>query len=190
MITDRHRLADPIAAAECLSGNAAVLLRDYDAADRLEIAQTLRRVTRRRRLLFLVAGDMALADRVGADGLHLPEWAAGPAAGLAQAWKRRQPGRLLSIAAHSPAGLRRAIAFKADFALLAPVFVTASHPESRPIGALRFALWCRESPLAIYGLGGIDRRSAKRLGNSGAAGLAAIGAFAPLPARLQFDEGG
>ncbi len=77
----------------------------------------------------------------------------------------------------SPAALFRAARAGADAVLLAPVFQTASHPDSRPLGCLRFAAWCRESPLPVYALGGVSETSRRRLKGSGAAGLAGIGVF-------------
>ena len=176
LVTDRRRLADALAAARALPAGSAVVLRDYDAADRTPLARRLALLCRRRRLTLLVAGDWRLAAAVHADGLHLAEWLV-PRRGL---WRRR-PGWLVTAAAHGERALWRARRAGADAALLAPVFATASHPGARTLGAVRFAALARRAPLPVYALGGIDAGRARRLIGSGAAGIAALGALAPAP---------
>lgn len=173
LVTDPLRLPDPVAAAERLPRGAAILLRHYDDPRRFALASALAAVARRRHLALLVAGDWRLAARVGAAGLHLPEYQArrGVLAG-ALGWQGQRQ-RLLTVACHSPAALRRAARLGADAALLSPVFATASHPDAATIGAIRFAAWSRRAGLAVVALGGITARSARRLPD--AAGLAAIG---------------
>ena len=177
LVTDRRRLADALAAARALPPGSAVVLRDYEAANRTALARRLAALCRRRRLKLLVAGDWRLAAAVGADGLHLPEWLV-PRRGL---WRRR-PGWLVIAAAHGWPALWRARRAGADAALLSPVFATASRPGARPLGAGRFAAMARRAPLPVYALGGIDAVRARRLGASGAAGIAALGALAPARA--------
>jgi len=174
LLTDTRRLPDPMAAIRALPRGSAVILRHYDDPGRARLAARLAPLCRRRRLVLLVAGDGRLAARVGAQGVHFPE----ALAMSARAWRRRRPRWLITVAAHSGPALRRAARAAADAALLGPVFATPSHPEARPLGALRFAALARRSPLPVYALGGIDAAGARRLKGSGAAGLAAIGALA------------
>ena len=169
LMTDEDRLPDPQGAAVCL--------RHYGVPGRAELARALRQLCRRKGLRLIVAGDAGLAASVGADGLHLPEavMRAHPLAALL--WRRR-PGRILTVAAHSPSALFAAQRLGADAALLAPVFPTQSHPDVKPIGPLRFAAWCRAAPLPVYALGGVDVVSCRCIMGTRAAGLAAIGALA------------
>ncbi|MDP6350672.1 MAG: thiamine phosphate synthase [Alphaproteobacteria bacterium] len=178
MLTDRERIPDPLAAARLLPPASAVVLRDYDARDRLALAHRLARLCRRRRLLLLIGADAGLAARLAADGLHLPE-----ALGLsARRWRRARPRWLITVAAHSEAALWRAWRSGAHAAVLSPVFATASHPGARPLGAVRLAALTRRAPLPVYALGGIDSTSARRLAGTGVHGLAAIGGLAdPAP---------
>ncbi|MBX9635822.1 MAG: thiamine phosphate synthase, partial [Magnetospirillum sp.] len=101
--------------------------------------------------------------------------AVAPSAGLAglRLWLRNK--KLLSVAAHSRAGLARAARLGADYALLSPVFPTASHPGAATIGATRFALWARAARLPVMALGGVTEVSRRRL--RFATGFAAIGGF-------------
>lgn len=171
LMTDRRRAAEPLAAVCRLPRGAAVLVRDYDAADRVELAAALRPICRRLGVRLLIAGDWRLAAAIGADGLHLPEWQVRqrmlPPLHLRRRW-------LITAAAHSPAAVRRAAALGVDAVLVSPVFATASHPGASSLGPLRFARLVRLSPLPVYALGGITPRTAARLGGSGAAGFAGI----------------
>jgi thiamine-phosphate pyrophosphorylase len=178
LMTDALRLADPISAACALPRGSAVILRHYEMAERAALGRALAVICRRRGLLLLVAGDRRLAAAIGAGGLHLPE-------GAVREWPRGMIRRcgdrdwLVTAAAHSPAAIRLAARAGADAVLLAPVFATQSHPDAEPIGALRFARWCRKSPLPVYALGGVGGETARRLRGSGAAGIAGIGALIP-----------
>lgn len=177
LMTDRRRLADPRAAVCRLPRRAAVLVRDYDAADRVPLAAALRPICRRRGIRLLIAGDWRLAAAIGADGVHLPEWQLRrgmlPPPQLRRRW-------LITAAAHSPAAMRRAATLGVDAVLVSPVFATASHPGAPALGPIRFARLVRLSPLAVYALGGITPKTAARLSGSGAAGFAGIGGIGGL----------
>src|SRR3990167_3426864 len=71
-LTDRRRLPNPEPVMRALPAGAAVIYRDYDDPRREAMARRYRALCAARNILFLVAGDAALARLVGADGLHLP----------------------------------------------------------------------------------------------------------------------
>ncbi len=180
LMTDEARLADPLPAARALPPGSAVILRHYGAAERASLARSLAAIARRRGLVLLVGEDPALARRVGAHGIHLPERAIGRAGTV-----RWQRDWRITAAAHSPAALRLAAAAGADAALLSPVFATASHPRARALGPHRFAALVRHAPIPVYALGGIDRGRAHLLRGSGVVGIAGIGGLIPEgPPRL------
>jgi thiamine-phosphate pyrophosphorylase len=174
LMSDAARLPDPMSAAAALPKGSAVILRHYEAPGRRDLAVALAGLCRARGLLLLVAGDGRLAARVGAHGLHLPEALVTRAA----AWRQRRPDWLITVAAHGRSALMRAARAGADAALLAPVFATLSHPETPPLGVVRFAALVHRSPLPVYALGGINAATMHRLQGSGATGIAAIGALA------------
>lgn len=173
LMTDSHRLPDPLPAVQGLPANSAVIVREIDAMRRAELVRQLRPLCRRRRIPLLVAADEDLARQ--ADGLHLSEKMV---RGGRRLWRlSRRPGMVVSAAAHSAAAIRWAATLGVDVVIVGPVFATASHPQAQPIGPLRFARLVRLSPLPAYALGGIDETRARQLLNSGAAGFAAIGAL-------------
>ena len=175
LMTDADRLPDPAAAVARLPRGSAVILRHYGVPGRDALARDLVALCRGRHIRVLIAADARLARAVGADGLHLPEAMARRGPGIWQRWRR--PDWIVTAAAHSRAALFRAARAGADAALLSPVFWTASHPLAPALGPLRFAAWCRSSPLPVYALGGISARTARRLRTGGGAGFAGISGF-------------
>ena len=174
LITDPGRIADPVAAAGRLPRGAGVIYRAFGRADSYETGLALAALCRRRGLVLLVGEDEALAARIAAHGLHLPE------RGLARGrfLRARHPRWLLTGAAHSRAALARAATAGLDAALLSPVFASQSPSAGRPLGRLRFAQLARGAGLPVYALGGVKAHTARGLAATGAAGLAAVEALA------------
>lgn len=173
LVTDDVRLPDPARAAAGLPRGCAVILRHRDPEARSNLAQHLRKITRERGVMLLIAQDANLARAAGADGLHLPERFAGDAAH----WKTVRRDWFVTAAAHSAAAVSAAVRARADAVLLAPVFQTRSHPERAALGVLRAGNIARQSRAPLYALGGVNHRSAMRLSGSALAGIAAIEAL-------------
>jgi thiamine-phosphate pyrophosphorylase len=166
-LTDGARTPDPVATARTLPRGSAVIYRHFGASDRKDVAAVLAAVCRQKRLVLLIAADPALARAVGADGVHWPESRA----------RRRLGFHLETMAAHSPAALRRAHALGMDAALLSPVFPTRSASGHRTLGAFNAARWARAAKLPVIALGGVNAVSARKLRGLGFAGLAAVDAL-------------
>ncbi|NQV81346.1 MAG: thiamine phosphate synthase, partial [Alphaproteobacteria bacterium] len=131
LVTDEHRMPDPFPAIAGLRAGDAVLLRHYGAPDRRDLAYALAAACRAARLRLIVGGDVALAQTIGAHGVHFPEKFATRAR---LAWHARR-GFLVTAAAHSWRALVAAHRLGADAVLLSPIFATASHPGAAGIGA-------------------------------------------------------
>ena len=145
----------------------------FGAADAVQVAQTLRRQTRQRRLWLLIGADADLAARIGADGVHLPE----RLMALAPRLRRAHPGWLISAAAHSTVAIRRGERFGLDALLISPVFPSRSPSASTSMGPVRLAALIRGAQAPVIGLGGVNACNAGRLIGAGASGLAAIDGF-------------
>lgn len=174
VMSDARRAPDAAAMIESLPPESAFIFRHYELAphDREKSARQACSAARRRNIPFLVAGDAKLAARIGADGLHLPEWQIMHLEGrLALYW----PFAFITAAAHSPAALRRAASAGADAALLSPVFATKSHVGARPLGLTKAAEWARAASVPVYALGGINEGTAARLSGTDFCGIAGIG---------------
>ncbi len=173
-MTDPTRVADPLAVAGRLPPGAGVIYRHFGAADARTTARALAALARTRGLVLVIAADPALADAVGADGVHWPERLIRSAA----TWRRRRPAWLMTAAAHSAAALRRAAAAGVDAALLSPVLPSRSPSAARPLGVARTAALARSSRTPVIALGGVTAGSANRLVGAGVIGLAGVEGFA------------
>ena len=158
MITDAGRLPDPLGAAARLPRGSAILLRDYDMAERAALAQRLANLARQRGLKLLVGGDAGLAIRIGAAGVHFPE----ARANEARRWRHRK-NWLITVAAHSRTALAAAAMCGADAALLSPVFRSESHPGAPALEVAGFTQLAARASLPVYALGGITADNAARL---------------------------
>ena len=177
LATDAARCPDPLPLIACLPPDAGVVYRHYRHPGRDVLAREVAALCRRRRLPLLVAGDLALALRVRAQGLHLPQWrlGQGDALGNLSALRRPYKGFCITLSAHSLASLARASRLPVDAVLLSPAFATASHPGRNPLGAVLVAAWSRRygRQAAIYALGGMDAPARRRLQHCLLAGTAA-----------------
>ncbi len=124
----------------------------------------------------LVNADAELAQRIGADGVHLT------AAQLTTASvPARSSAGWLAASCHDPAELRRAVALGVDFAVLSPVAVTASHPQATPLGWAVFGQWVAEAPIPVFALGGMQPADTVKARAAGGQGVAGISGFWPQP---------
>lgn len=173
LFTDPDRTPDPLAAAARLPRGSGVVLRTFGRPEVEALAPSLARLARAHGLVLLVGADAALAARIGADGVHLPERLAGGAPAL----RRRRPGWIVTVAAHGPAALRRAARLSADAAFLSPVLPSRSPSGGAPLGPVRAGALAARAGLPAYALGGMDARTSARLVGTSFAGVAAVEAL-------------
>ena len=150
-----------------------MVFRAFGAADAAARGARLARISRQGGLKLLVGADAGLAVKLGADGVHLPERLAHRARRL----KAAHPAWIVTAAAHSAAGARRALAFGADAVVVSAVFASASPSAGAPIGPIRLAILVRRAGGPVYALGGVDNKKARLLKDTGLIGLAAVDAF-------------
>lgn len=165
--TDPVRTPDPEAVAATLPAGSAVVYRHFGAADAEAQARRLLAIARARRLKLLIGADAALAGRIGADGVHLPERLAHRAAAL----KRARPRWIVTAAAHSLAAARKS---GADAVVLSVAFPSSSASAGRALGPVRLATRVRAAGRPAYALGGVKNETARRLIDAGLVGLAAV----------------
>lgn len=171
--TDETRAANPQGIIARLPKGTAVLFRHYNHQNRAELAMDLSKLCKSRNLPLFIAGDAALASRIGANGVHLPD-------ALKSRLPRLQttyPQLMFSAACHSERSLKAAERLGADLAFLSPLYATRSHPNARTWGALRAAAVLRRTTLPVYALGGITDARFNQITNSGFSGFGAISLF-------------
>jgi thiamine-phosphate pyrophosphorylase len=169
--TDPERTPDPAAAAQRLPRGSAIVYRHFGAPDAEAQARALKAVARARGLKLLIGQDAALAAKVRADGVHLPE----RLAHRARALRRARPGWLVTSAAHSLPAARRA---KAQAVVISVALPSRSRSAAAALGPVRLAALARACPRPVYALGGISDETARRLLDAGLFGLAAVGGLA------------
>ena len=167
--TDPERTTRPWETAARLPAGSGVVFRHFGRADAKDTALRLREATARRDVLLLIGLDAELAERVGADGVHLPERALDQARALSLA----QPNWSLTGAAHGLAALEHATDL--DAVVISPVFQASGASSVKPplgVEGLRGLVTASDRP--VYALGGIDGGNARSLIGSGACGLAGV----------------
>ena len=115
----------------------------------------------------LLNADIALAQRLGADGVQLN------AAQLGQLTARPDLP-LVAASCHNADELGRAELLGCDFALLSPVLPTLSHPGAPSLGWAMFARLCENRTLPIYALGGLAHADLDTARDHGAHGVALL----------------
>lgn len=171
-LTDPDRTPDPVAAAEKLPSGSGIIYRHFGRPERAGVAEGLAEVSTQRGLFLLIAADPELAKHVGADGVHWPE------ARLPKSWKWRDQFQLQTASAHSRRAIWAAERVQMDAVLVSSVFPSKSPSAGRPMGATRFRCLKQQTPLPIYGLGGVSLTNAPRIAN--VAGLASVSALSEI----------
>lgn len=177
-VTDQPAIPHPEKIISELGQGAAVIFRDYDHPSRDALCEAMAKVCRKKNIPFLVAGDISLAKKLGASGVHLPEVMMMQADEI----RRMQPHWIITAACHDLNSVRKAGKLPIDAALIAPIFPTHSHAGTltgaqKTLGLRGVQAMVKASSLPLYGLGGISSRNGRELIGSGLAGLAAIRGF-------------
>lgn len=150
------------------------MFRWFGGSDAFDTGHALARVCRTRGLTLLVGADAGLAVRLRADGVHLPERLAGRR-GRVNALRGRF---LVTAAAHSLPAALRARRSGVQALVVSPVFESDSPSAGRPMGPRALATLIRWAAAPVYALGGVDASNVRRLGMTGAVGIAAVKALA------------
>ncbi len=132
-----------------------------------DFAKTVLKLAHPHQAKVLINGDLELARKIGADGVHLTS------AQLMTLSSRPDPSyRLCGASCHNAEELFAAEQLGLDFAVLGPVQPTLSHPGLSPLGWRRFASLIRDYPLPVYALGGLHREDLPIAQEMGAHGIA------------------
>lgn len=90
---------------------------------------------------------------------------------------KRPKLQLVGASCHNLQELQHAEAIGVDFAVLAPVLLTQTHPDTKPLGWLQFSTWVSQVNLPVYALGGLTVTDLSTAQHCGGQGIAAIRAF-------------
>jgi thiamine-phosphate pyrophosphorylase len=184
VITDT-RLAAPRSILEVVEaaldgGATAIQLRDKEATARelYDQARALREVTARHGALLFVNDRLDVALAAGADGVHL-----GPGDLPIHAARLAAPRPfLIGASTDDPAQARQLEAEGADYIGCGAVFgTTTKDVGDERIGPAGLAAVARAVSIPVVGIGGIQPDNAHLLRDTGAAGIAVIGAVMAAP---------
>lgn len=174
LMTDDTLDVDWAKAVDALPAGSAVVVRHRDERLRAQLARLLLPACRRRGVRLIVADDVSLAQRLRADGVHLPELRLRAAAAVRRANRRW----IVTASVHDGRGLALAQSVALDAIFVSPVFVTASHAGQAGLGVTRFMALAHRATLPVHALGGITASTAQRLAGLPLAGLAFIRGWA------------
>ena len=176
LVTDASASCLPLleAVRRALQGGVdCVQLRERGASDEqlLDLADSLRRLTRETNAAFIVnhRTDVALASE--ADGVHLG-WRS---VGVEEARRLLGPERLVGVSVHSPEEMRNAVRAGADYVFAGPVFPTPSKQGLVDLlGVPGLRRLCSGAATPTYAIGGIDAQRTEEVLKAGAHGVAVI----------------
>lgn len=83
----------------------------------------------------------------------------------------------VAASCHNLPELLHAQAIGVDFAVLAPVLFTQTHPDTEPLGWDMFFELVSQVNLPVYALGGLSKEDLEKARNAGGQGIAAIRSF-------------
>jgi len=174
MMTDERMGEGLWDAIERLPRGTGVVFRHYflSPRDRRALFERVRRVTRRRGLVLILADSPEQASAWRADGAHGPS-----------PHRRASRPLLRSVACHSRPDLIAARRRGADLRLVSPVFPTRSHPQAKALGRSRLGLLIAGERKGIVALGGMDKARARSLRALGVTRWAAIDAWLSNPGK-------
>jgi thiamine-phosphate pyrophosphorylase len=156
LISDARNDAGLERALARLPRGSAFIYRHYHLPDAERFARfrQLRHVARARGHVVILADSALTAREWGADGIY----------GAARSLYPRRRGLIHLATAHDMAEIALAARLGADAALLSPVFPTRTHPGGAVLGAVRFRLLARQSPVPVIALGGMNAGRARAIG--------------------------
>lgn len=145
--------------------------KSVDAVLRLEQAQALAELCRRKGVVFIVNDDVELAARVGADGVHLGR----DDAALSAARRRLGAGALIGASCYdSLERARRAAEAGASYLAFGAVFPSGTKPDAARAGLGLFSE-ARSLGAPLVAIGGIHAGNAGQALAAGADAIAVIG---------------
>lgn len=154
--------------AASLPRGAALVYRSFGAGNAEQVARRLLRTLHARGCLLLIGADAGLAQKICADGVHLPERLAH------RAFRLRRHHGIITAAAHST---RAARVRGVDAVVISAVFPSKSASAAKPLGPVKLAMLVRSANQPAYALGGINAQTASRLLSTGLIGIAGVEGF-------------
>ena len=170
-LSDDVRVKNPLEVIAGLPHNCGIIIRDYKNLNRETLIKTVIKSTKNTKHRLFISN----IDRYGCCNAELGEhW---PQAGRASQRKKHRH-QLITSSAHNLSEVGRANRLNVDGVLVSPLFSTPSHPNSKALNIHRFVRLARLAKPYVYALGGVNRKSMRRIGDKMPIfGIAGIGLF-------------
>jgi thiamine-phosphate pyrophosphorylase len=143
-----------------LPRGSGVIFRHYGTRERQAVFDQVRRLSRARRLVLVLAGPESAAQAWHADGSH--------------SRSAHRPRRIRTAPVHTVAERIAAERAGANLLFVSPVFATQSHKGAKPLGRIQFGQLITGAKCPVIALGGMTARRFKTLQGFGVYGWAAI----------------
>lgn len=163
-----------------LGGVDVIQLRSKVLSDRelYDVGRLLRKVTLKRKKLFIVNNKVDLAVALEADGVHLGQDDLPIEAARKLLGKRSM---FIGISTHNLTQAREAEKKGADYIGFGPIFGTPTKPTYKPIGLDGIAKVVRDIEIPVVCIGGINRENMDRVIAAGAKRVAVVRAIFDQP---------
>ena len=141
----------------------------------LEEALAIRRLTEHYGVPFLIDDNLELAQKCGADGIHVGQ----NDMDAALARKFLGPDKILGVTAKTPQQARKAQADGADYLGSGAIFGTSTKADAKPMTRELLSAICASVSIPVVAIGGISLENIHGLAGTGVAGAAIVsGIFA------------
>ena len=161
---------------QALKGGVTFLqLREKELDDQefFEEAQVIQKLCKKHQVPFLINDNVALAAKIGADGVHVGQ--SDMAAGEARA--KLGPDRIIGVSARTVEEALEAQRQGADYLGVGAVFHTGSKADAAEVDHQVLRDICRAVDIPVIAIGGITRDNVAQLKHSGICGIAVISAI-------------
>ena len=147
--------------------------KELDAQEFFEEAQVIQQLCRKYQVPFLINDNVALAAKIGADGVHVGQ--SDMAAGEARA--KLGTDRIIGVSARTVEEALEAQRQGADYLGVGAVFHTGSKSDAAEVDHQVLRDICSAVDIPVIAIGGITRDNVAQLKHSGVCGIAVISAI-------------
>lgn len=160
-------------AKEAIAGGADVIqLRDKEAATKtlIENGRSIRALTRKTEVLFIINDRSDIAKAVDADGVHLGQ----DDLPIEVARSILGRGKIIGLSTHSLLQAKAAQKNGADYIGVGPIFTTPTKPEYKAVGVDLIKKVRGEIEIPFVAIGGIDESNIDEILAAGASRVAVV----------------
>ena len=164
---DSNRISDYIIFLNAIPANRkiGIVIRNKNKNSLYTLSKVISKICKKKNFTFLVSSSLAIANAVGADGVHYPKNIN---------YAKKNSKILVTCSIHGKSDYRRAKVLNANLVFISPLFETASNLKKVPLGLQRISLLANFLKCQYSILGGIDSKNIKSLKNRGITSISGL----------------